>query len=297
MNPEWKFVGTDISRTSIEYAQKNVDKNGASDSIELRLQGNPEQIFKGVLNEDDDEQFSFTMCNPPFFSDTSEACQNPNGTCTASDHEAVTDGGEERFVEKMILESAEFPSRAVWWTTMLGKKKSLKPLVKVIERLQLRTEVVMGELVQGKTTRWVLAWTFRKGVCEPPQKRKARRVLSSPVTVFTSSSQLDFSRIAKAIEEWSLERGFDCDVSSSLEGSVLCSLDLGKKKDSGEENEKVDVEFTISEGNNKALVMKIVGSGGDGEEEDPNKLMELHFKSITAALCDLSKMLRSDVQN
>lgn len=291
MNPGWRFVGTDISKTSIAYAQKNIDRNGASGSVELRLQTNPERIFKGILTEGD-EQFSFTMCNPPFFSDISEACQNPNGTCTASDHEAVTDGGEEGFVEKMIQESAEFPNKVVWWTSMLGRKKSLKPLIKVIEGLRLRTEVVTAELVQGRTTRWVLAWSFKESICEPPPKKQARRRGSSPVTVFSSPLPLDFSVVAKIIEQWSLEHGFTC--GAPTERSALCSLNLDEKEN--DDSKEVGAEFTVSEASDKVLVVRVVGVDGD-EKEDPNKLLELHFKKIATVLCDLSKMLRSTVQN
>lgn len=281
MNPEWKFVGTDISKTSLDYAQKNIDKNGLSRSIGLRHQPNPEHIFKGVLDESD-EQFSFTMCNPPFFSDISEACQNPNGTCTASDHEAVTDGGEEGFVRKMIQESTEFPTKVTWWTSMLGRKKSLKPLVKALGRTQPRAQIVTAELVQGKTTRWVLAWTFGGSSCECPRKKAAKTVSSSsPVTVFSSPLPLNFSEVSKAIEGWSKVHGYGC--TTLLSNRISCTMNV--------DGDKVGAEFVIPEENNKSLTVCIINSGNN-IDDDPNKVLEKHFKSITTVLCDLAKMLQ-----
>lgn len=283
MNPKWKFVGTDISKTSLSYAQKNIDNNKLSDSIELRFQTDPEQVFKGVL-KDVDEQFSFTMCNPPFFSDISEACQNPNGTCTASDHEAVTDGGEERFVEKMIMESIEFPNKVVWWTSMLGRKKSLKPLIKALKKVHLHPKIVTAELIQGKTTRWVLAWSFKESFSSftLPPLQKRTKVLSSPVTVFSSPLSLDYSTVCKIVDGWSKERNFICDHSPPND-TILCTLDV--------DDSKINTEFVIPKANNKTLIMHVVASS---EEGDPNKLLELHSKCITSALCDLSKMLRTN---
>lgn len=53
------------------------------------------------------EKFAFSMCNPPFFSDLEEACQNPRTVCTGTPNELVTAGGEVSFIERMIGESQE----------------------------------------------------------------------------------------------------------------------------------------------------------------------------------------------
>lgn len=44
--------------------KKNFIDNG------VRLQKDPTQIFEGVIYEDDD--FDFTICNPPFFNSQEE---------------------------------------------------------------------------------------------------------------------------------------------------------------------------------------------------------------------------------
>src|SRR5690606_28548814 len=67
----WDFTATDIDPLSLRSAQQICDKNGLA--IDLRLQENPENIYKGVIRPD--EIFHFTMCNPPFHSSPEEATQ------------------------------------------------------------------------------------------------------------------------------------------------------------------------------------------------------------------------------
>jgi len=64
-------------------------------------------------------QYTFTMCNPPFFRDIDErlgssttGSRPPAGTCsTASDGEAITPGGEREFVERIIQDSLKLKHR------------------------------------------------------------------------------------------------------------------------------------------------------------------------------------------
>jgi hypothetical protein len=42
---------------------------------------------------------------------------------------------------------------------MLGMKKSIRPLIRLIKQAKI-TNYLVTELTQGKTTRWVIAWSF-----------------------------------------------------------------------------------------------------------------------------------------
>eukprot|EP00727_Mastigamoeba_balamuthi_P001455 m51a1_g11306 putative methyltransferase-like protein 16 (535) ;mRNA; r:79067-80937 len=165
----WQFVGTEASQRSAEYAQRNVDANGLGALVEVR-RVQPSQVFEGVLRPG--EEFDFTMCNPPFFASREDAApsRNPHTACTAAEHEMVTSGGEEVFVGRMIDESRALAStpggpRVRWWTSMLGRKASLKSLR--ARAIAARAgEVKVAELRQGRTTRWVLAWTMPTEILE-----------------------------------------------------------------------------------------------------------------------------------
>ncbi|XP_076335087.1 RNA N(6)-adenosine-methyltransferase mettl16 isoform X2 [Tachypleus tridentatus] len=168
---KWKFIATEVDAESISLAQKNVDKNGLKDFIQL-IQTESDCVLKEVV-EEVGRSFDFCFCNPPFFRDQWEA--NPEGKSrtpnrpppisanSASDVEKVTEGGEVEFVRKMIQDSLVLGTQVRVYTTMLGKKKSLK-IVKNELRKQKVEQFITTEFCQGKTMRWGVAWTFMKGV-------------------------------------------------------------------------------------------------------------------------------------
>lgn len=50
------------------------------------------------------------------------------------------------------------------YTTMIGRKSSLKPLQNRLQRFGDDVKIMISVLNQGKTKRWMLAWTFSKSV-------------------------------------------------------------------------------------------------------------------------------------
>ncbi len=66
------------------------------------------------------ETFTFTMCNPPFFSSMAEAGANPNTACGGTADEMVCPGGELAFVRRMVQDSVQLGARVHWYTTMVG---------------------------------------------------------------------------------------------------------------------------------------------------------------------------------
>ena len=64
-------MATDIDKTSLQNAQKIIDKNKLNHKVELRYQTDSSKIFNGILNED--ERFSISICNPPFYKSEDEA--------------------------------------------------------------------------------------------------------------------------------------------------------------------------------------------------------------------------------
>ncbi|KXZ55155.1 hypothetical protein GPECTOR_3g303 [Gonium pectorale] len=76
--------------------------------------------------KDEHETFAFTMCNPPFFESMQEAAQNPNTAFGGTAAEMVCPGGELAFVLRMLVESEGLQDRVHWFSTMVGKKSTLK---------------------------------------------------------------------------------------------------------------------------------------------------------------------------
>jgi len=175
----YHFLATDTDPVSLEWAKKNITSNGWEDAITTKLQTEPTAVLSGLLNEG--EQYDFVVCNPPFFDKAerqgaaSEGTDVPQGghgvanpsaprkdrttNLTAGEHS--TEGGEAAFVGRMIDESLELRTRVTWYSAMIGRKQSLTALRKTLESLK-DVSIRCTNIMHGKTTRWLLAWTFHK---------------------------------------------------------------------------------------------------------------------------------------
>lgn len=187
---KWRMLGTDVDKEALRVAQGNIDRNPhLSHLIELRQNRDANKILCGVIDVGDDNDgfiADFVMCNPPFFEYREEQMRNPRTACPATESELVyrpntTDdddndvvdeddheqtgrsedsgGGEVEFVKRMIQDSLVLRDRVRVYTTMLGRKTSLRPLKREIAKHNIRN-FYTTEFVQGRTTRWGLAWTL-----------------------------------------------------------------------------------------------------------------------------------------
>lgn len=71
----------------------------------------------------------------------------------------ITNGGEYAFIKKMIMESLVYKHQVRWYTSMIGIKKSIKPLLNVLIEQGITNHIVTT-FTQGKTIRWALGWSF-----------------------------------------------------------------------------------------------------------------------------------------
>lgn len=164
----WNFVGTDIDPSVISIANGIIKQNNLTDSIEIRLQKSPSNIFKGILTDND--AFDASMCNPPFHATLSEAkagtkrkWKNLNVKTNAlnfggQSNELWCPGGEVAFIKRMIEESIRIKCK--WFTTLVSKASSLSSIYSALDRvkaLEVRT-INMG---QGQKKSRIVAWTFQ----------------------------------------------------------------------------------------------------------------------------------------
>lgn len=59
----------------------------------------------------------------------------------------------------IVQDSVRYPFHALWFTTMLGRKANLKPLLKLLREAGAHVTRVT-EFIQGKQTRWGVGWSF-----------------------------------------------------------------------------------------------------------------------------------------
>ena len=169
----WKFIGSDSDKDSLASAQHIIDHNPSLlSAVSLRQQTNSQAIFKGVLSHD--EHINATMCNPPFHASKQEAeagskrkIANLKGKKTSQpklnfggqSNELWCDGGEERFINQMILESKEFAKSCDWFTTLVSKESNLKGILEQLHKSGA-VEVKTIPMAQGNKISRFVAWRF-----------------------------------------------------------------------------------------------------------------------------------------
>ncbi|KAI9321846.1 hypothetical protein BX666DRAFT_1849921 [Dichotomocladium elegans] len=160
-NPNWEFTGTDIDDLSVKYAKENVALNNLQARITIRHNVDPNHLF--LI---DGQRFAFSMCNPPFFGSQDELEEGllnkeaePSSICTGSENEMITKGGEFRFISQMIRESLTYRDQICWYTSLIGLKKTIRPIIKELKANKI-TNYVVTKFRQGYTTRWAVAWSF-----------------------------------------------------------------------------------------------------------------------------------------
>jgi len=169
----WHFVGTEIDPIAIESALKIVEMNSVlKGMIELRLQPVPADIFRGIIQPD--EQFDLSICNPPFHSSMEEASAATRrkilnltqGKTTKTvqnfggqNIELCYEGGEEAFVRRMIQQSARIPAQCKWFSTLIARSDHLPAVYKSLE-IARASEVRTIDMAQGQKVSRVVVWRF-----------------------------------------------------------------------------------------------------------------------------------------
>jgi 23S rRNA (adenine1618-N6)-methyltransferase len=169
----WSFTGTDVDPVALESAEKIIESNPIlKGKIELRLQENKNDILRGIIRKSD--RFDLVVCNPPFHASAEEAkaatirkqsnlkhkkISNPTLNFGGQSNELWYLGGQERFVEKMIQQSNEFPSSCFWFSTLISKQSNLEAAYNFLRESDA-LEVKTTPMGQGNKTSRILAWTF-----------------------------------------------------------------------------------------------------------------------------------------
>ena len=170
----WQFVGSDIDPQALAAAQRNLVANGLDQAIELRLQSQRSQIFRGLLRAD--ERFHLTLCNPPFHASASEAHsgsrrkwrnlgkldpsrQLPALNFGGQHNELWCPGGELAFIQQMIEESREHAAQVLWFSCLVSKAGNLPILHARLRQVGAR-QIRQVDMAQGQKQSRFLAWSF-----------------------------------------------------------------------------------------------------------------------------------------
>jgi len=127
------------------------------------------EIEGGRRPDDSSPLLDAVMCNPPFYDEyeTLPAALNSSGSAPNSSSvagsavEMRTVGGEAAFAASMIADSLLLQGAVGWFTCLLGKKRSLEVLVRLLRGLGVTTIATTRFSQSRRTHRWGLAWSFR----------------------------------------------------------------------------------------------------------------------------------------
>ena len=167
----WSFVGTDISKQSLSYARRIVSKNQLQKFVQFRLQPNSAHIFEGILQEED--HFTATMCNPPFYKSAQEAeaansrkrtnlgLNSLERNFSGASQELWYKGGEKAFLHTYLYESSKFKEQSIWYTSLVSKKEHIEGMEKSLQKLGAISFRVIPMYQGNKITR-IVAWSFVK---------------------------------------------------------------------------------------------------------------------------------------
>ena len=168
----WTMVGSECDSNAIEIAQANVSTTKSlKNKIEIRYQENKSFLFKNTIKTD--EQFDFTVCNPPFHSSKEEAFRGSqrkiNNLGSDYDKKEVAlnfkgqanelwcNGGEALFIKRLIKESVLFKNQVKVFSTLVSKTDSLTSINKHLKKVKANSYVLPMDL-GNKKSRIVLWW-------------------------------------------------------------------------------------------------------------------------------------------
>lgn len=167
---DWQFIGSDIEAVSLGCAEQLIKANPRlKKAVKLRKQADAKHIFNGVIKADDN--FAFTLCNPPFHASKQQAMQgtqrkNKNlGQAKGKlnfggqSNELWCPGGEAEFVCTMVRESSQFGHQVVWFTSLISSKNNLSRIKSELKKTNCK-QVKIIEMGQGNKISRFIAWSF-----------------------------------------------------------------------------------------------------------------------------------------
>lgn len=165
----YKMIGTDINTQAIELAKGNIKANNLDRIIKIHLVDKSINSFHFLKEIIQTDSIIYTMCNPPFYSSKVELLAKSKlktsylKTETIGNvDELVTDGGDYKFVLKLINDSESYKDRVLWFTSLIGNHSTLVKLITFLKSKEKEISYGVCRFQSGShTVRWILFWTFQ----------------------------------------------------------------------------------------------------------------------------------------
>ncbi len=169
----WNMVGAESERNAVEIARQNIENTkSVSDNVEIRQQENKGFLLKNIIQSN--ENFDFTVCNPPFHNSKEEAekssmrkFRNLRGETFQNEFslnfegqasELWCNGGEALFIKRLIKESDLFKNQVKVFSSLVSKSENISNIEKQLKKVKATYEVVNME--QGNKKSRIVFWWF-----------------------------------------------------------------------------------------------------------------------------------------
>lgn len=176
-----KMVATDIIPEFILSAKSNVETNNLSSIIEPILVDPKENSFIPLIDNiksSFEKLIVFSLCNPPFYSSKDEIVFKRKKKINFNKNEIIghtseliTDGGDYKFIIKLLKDSENIEiNYMTWFTSLIGNYSTLKKLIQYMKQNRDKFSFGIHRFKSGSfTVRWILFWTFKKEFKPPPE--------------------------------------------------------------------------------------------------------------------------------
>lgn len=167
---DWEFKAVDVNPDAITSAHNQLNANpDLKLNIDIVQQLDRGNIFKNVI--EDGEHYTFTMCNPPFYSSQKEAqkanyqkninldIHTKSRNFSGISDELWCNGGESLFIKRMIKESKLFKTQVHWFTCLVSQSAHLPKIFKQLDKAKATYKTIPMEHGMKKTR--FIAWQFK----------------------------------------------------------------------------------------------------------------------------------------
>ena len=169
----YTMVGAECDFKAVKIARANIkDTQTLQDKVEIRHQADKGCLFKNIIQSN--EQFDFTVCNPPFHASKEDALKgslkkiNNLGTTTnrqehllnfeGQANELWCNGGETLFIKRLIKESILFKDQVKVFSCLVSKSDNLPKIEKQLKKAKANFEVI--NMAQGQKKSRIVLWWF-----------------------------------------------------------------------------------------------------------------------------------------
>lgn len=295
MNIEWKMIALEIDKENLMHATENIQQNKLENQIQVVDQENSENIFEKLFKRDNSPK-TFTICNPPFFTTEQDMIDGKNrtgkrrkrGNSSGSKPEiSNVEGifqkdGELGFVTKILLESIKLKDKIEIYSSMFGCLANYQKFLQVLKNHDIKN-FTTTKLIQGKVTRWAVAWSFNRNLLSFRNHKLSQSVKPDKISniLYHSISSMDLSHAREAINKILSELKITVKLLSQVPNKLyqfeLVAKEntwskLRRKRRAGERNEESSTSIIKTEQN---LIMGFQIS----KEEDDSIQLQIFYKS------------------